>query len=593
MQEEEILGKAYDSRLMRRLLAYLKPYKTQVALNVLLLFLAAFIQLASPFLYKIGIDRYIEQGDLQGLTWVGIAFLILLVVEFFMQFAGTYLVQWIGQRAMYDMRLEIFSHIQRLPVSFFDKNPVGRVVTRVTTDVQSLHQMLSSGAVAIFGDIFKLTGIVVFLLILNWKLALITFSVLPLLFYGTFLFRKKVRDVYRQIRIRIARINTYLQENITGMSVVQIFNREQKNFETFDKLNYDHLEAFLRTIFYYALFYPAVRLVSAIAVALILWYGGYGIVSGTLTFGALVAFIQYAEMFFRPIMDLSEKYNIMQSAMASSERIFKMIDEPTEPFLTQNGETNHRLLKGEIEFKNVWFAYKDEDYVLKDVSFKVNPGEIVAFVGATGSGKTTIMNLLFRFYEAQRGQVLIDGEDIKTFDPIVLRQNLGMVQQDVFIFDGTIEANIRLGNSNISGEQVIEAARNVNVDRFIQNLPAKYQQPVKERGKSLSAGQRQLLAFARALAFDPAILILDEATSSVDTETELLIQDALQRLMQDRTNLVVAHRLSTIQNADRILVLHKGEIRESGTHQELLATEGIYYRLHRLQYDYSEKKKVA
>jgi ATP-binding cassette subfamily B protein len=593
MHEEEILGKAYDSQLMRRLLAYLKPYKTQVILNVFLLLLGAVVHLASPLLYKIGIDRYIEQGDLEGLTWIGLAFLGLLIVEFGMQFSETYLIQWIGQRAMYDMRLAIFSHIQRLPISFFDRNPVGRVVTRVTTDVQSLHQMLSSGAVAIFGDVFRLTGIVIFLLVLNWKLALITFSVLPLLFYGTFLFRKKVRDVYRMIRIRIARINTYLQENITGMSVVQIFNREQKNFETFDKLNYDHLEAFLKTILYYALFYPAVRLISAIAVALILWYGGRNILSGMLTFGALVAFIQYAEMFFRPIMDLSEKYNIMQSAMASSERIFKLVDEPTEPAFAQNGHSNHRLLRGEIEFRNVWFAYKDDDYVLKDVSFKVRSGEIVAFVGATGSGKTTILNLLFRFYDVQRGQILIDGFDINTLDPTVLRQNMGMVQQDVFIFDGTIEANIRLGNAWISDRQVMDAARNVNADKFIKNLPSTYKQPVKERGKSLSAGQRQLLAFARALAFDPSILILDEATSSVDTETELLIQDALQRLMQDRTNLVVAHRLSTIQNADRILVLHKGEIRESGTHQELLALEGIYHRLHRLQYDYPDEKKVA
>jgi ATP-binding cassette subfamily B protein len=549
------------------------------------------VHLVSPFLYKIGIDDYIAGGDAGGLYLIGLVFLAVLAAEFVLQFAQTYVIQWIGQKAMYDMRRQIFSHIQNLPVSFFDKNPVGRIVTRVTTDVASLNEMLSSGAVAIFGDIFKLAGIVSFLLFMNWRLALVTFSVLPLLFYVTFVFKKKVREVYRVIRVRIARINTFLQENITGMSVVQVFNREKRNHSEFNRLNSDHLTAFLQTIQYYALFYPAVRLVSSIAVALIIWYGGGEIIRNALTIGAMVAFIQYAEMFFRPIMDLSEKYNIMQAAMASSERIFSLIDTAGEPSLAK--QRGLPPIKGEIEFRDVWFAYSGEDYVLKEISFKIKPGEKVAFVGATGSGKTTIMNLLFRFYDVQRGDVLLDGISIKDIDPVLLRQYFVIVLQDVFIFDGTVAGNIRLGNDDISDTQVERAATDVHADYFIRKLPDKYQHRVRERGKSLSVGQRQLLAFARALAFDPVVLILDEATSSVDTETELLIQDALQRLMQGRTSLVVAHRLSTIQNADKIIVMHKGKIREVGTHQELLSVGGIYHKLYRLQYASQERKHVA
>ncbi len=592
VHEEEVLGKAYDSRLMRRLLSYLKPYRFFVTLAVLILFAASVLQLAGPFLYKIAIDKYIETQDFDGLASICLVFAFVLIVGFVMQFLQTYLVQWIGQKAMYDLRSAIFSHIQKLPVKFFDKNPVGRLVTRVTTDVESLHQMLSSGAVAIFGDIFTLVGIVILLLVLNWKLALITFSVLPLLFYATFLFKKLVREIYRLIRVRIARINTFLQENITGMAVVQIFNREHKNFKKFDQLNEDYLEAFLKTIFYYATFYPVVKLISSIAIALIIWYGGGGVINGVLTFGALVAFIQYAEMFFRPIMDLSEKYNIMQSAMASSERIFSLLDkEPEElPAALANKPAK---IRGEIEFRKVWFAYKDEDFVLKDISFKVKAGEKVAFVGATGAGKTSIMSLLFRFYEATRGEILFDGRNINTFSPQELREHMGMVLQEVFIFDGTVSRNIRLGDQSISDAQLFQAAKDVHADSFIEKLPDKYEHQVQERGRSLSVGQRQLLAFARALAFDPAVLILDEATSSVDTETELLIQDALQRLMQNRTSLVVAHRLSTIKNSDRIIVLHKGEVRETGTHQELLAERGIYYKLYQLQYAYQETRQVA
>jgi len=591
IHEEDILGKAYDSRLMARLLAYLKPYKLHVALAVVILFVASLLQLAGPFLTKIAIDVHIAKNDWVGLVRICQLFAAILAVELVMIFLQTYLIYFIGQKAMFDLRSEVFRKMQSLPVPYFDRNPVGRLVTRVTTDVESLHQMLSSGVVAIFGDIFKLAGIVVVLLMFNWKLALVTFSVLPLLFYATFLFKRKVREIYRVIRVRIARINSFLQENITGMAVVQLFNRERKNFERFDRLNKDYLDAFLKTILYYALFYPAVNLISSVAIAMIVWYGGGRIIAGTLTFGALVAFIQYAEMFFRPIMDLSEKYNIMQSAMASSERIFSMLDEASEP--TQPAAAHAGKIRGEIEFRNVWFAYKAEDYVLRDVSFHVKPGERIAFVGATGAGKSSIMNLLLRFYDVNKGQVLVDGVDVREISPQQLRQHFSMVLQDIFLFDGTVADNIRLSHADISDEAVRQAARDVHADRFIQNLPHKYQQPVQERGKSLSVGQRQLLVFARALAFNPAVLILDEATSSVDTETELLIQDALERLMKGRTSLIVAHRLSTIQTCDRIIVLHKGTIREMGNHQELLARGGIYYKLYQLQYAYQERKHVA
>lgn len=592
IHEEEVLGKAYDNKLMMRLLAYLKPYKVYVALTVFLLLLSAIAQLAGPYLTKIAIDDYIAENNYGGLRYICIIYLLVLVFEFVLRFAQEYMVNWIGQKAMYDMRSEFFAHIQKLPVSYFDKNPVGRIVTRITSDVSSLHQMLSSGAVAIFGDVFKLAGIVFVLLFMNWRLALVTFSVLPLIFYATFVFKKLVREIYRVIRVRLAKINSFLQENITGMSVVQIFNREKKNYDQFDELNKSHLDAFLKTVQYYSVFYPVVGIISSLAIAMILWVGGGKIIQGSLSFGALVAFIQYAEMFFRPIMDLSEKYNIMQAAMASSERIFKLHDEEPEPGFAEvaNELTEFR---GEIEFKNVWFAYKNEDYVLKDISFRVLPGETIAFVGATGAGKTSIMNLLLRFYEINRGEILVDGKNIKEYKSRELRECFGMVLQDVFIFDGTIKSNIRLQRETIKEEVITQAAIDVHADAFIRKLKNKYESPVLERGRGLSVGQRQLISFARALAFDPPVLILDEATSSVDTETEILIQDALERLMRNRTSLVVAHRLSTIQNADRIIVLHKGEIREAGKHQELLARRGIYYRLYELQYANQEKEHVA
>ena len=590
IQEEEILGKAYDNRLMKRLLSYLFPHKFYVALAVFILLLVSLLQLVGPYLTKIGIDEYIAAGDFKGLNLIAVFFLFILIFGFILQFIQMYLINWIGQKVMYDLRGQIFSHIQKLSLSFFDRNPVGRLVTRVTTDIESLHQMLSSGVVAIFGDIFTLIGIVIIILILNWKLALVTFSVLPLLFYVTFLFKKKVRGTYRVIRVRIARINAFLQENITGMAAVQIFNREKRNFQNFDRLNLDHLDAYLKTIFYYAIFFPAIQLISAVAIALIVWYGGGRILEGSLTFGALVAFIQYAERFFRPIMDLSEKFNIMQSAMASSERIFRLLDKKPE-IVPPTYPKALKEVHGEIEFKNVWFAYKDDDYVLKNISFHISSGEKVAIVGATGAGKTSIINLLLRFYEVRKGEILFDGVNIKEMDPHYLRRHFSVVLQDVFIFDGTVAYNICLGNKNISDERLLQAAKDVHAHTFIQKLDKQYEEEVQERGRTLSVGQRQLLAFARALAFNPAVLILDEATSSVDTETELLIQEALKRLMQNRTSLVVAHRLSTIQNSDRIIVLHKGELREMGSHRELLSKEGIYFKLYQLQYAEQEKLK--
>ncbi|HFE52647.1 MAG TPA: ABC transporter ATP-binding protein [Bacteroidetes bacterium] len=582
-REEESLGKVYDARLMRRLLRYLAPYRWVAFSAVLLLLLLSLLQLAGPYLAKVAIDRYIGRGNFAGLTRISVIFAGILLAQFFFRVLQTYLVQWMGQNVMRDLRLEIFSHLQRLPLSFFDRNPVGRLMTRITTDVENLNELLSSGVVAIFGDVFTLAGIVIVMLWMNWRLALVTFTVLPFLTVATFLFRRFVRRAYREIRLRIARINAYLQENITGMVIVQLFNREKRNFEHFRRLNYDYLEAYLRTIFYHAVFFPVVELLSAVALGLILWYGGLRVFSGALTVGALVAFLQYTQRFFRPISDLSEKYNIMQSAMAASERIFKLLEEPEQPSFTPPVQHLDRC-RGEIEFRHVWFAYNGEDWVLKDISFRVEPGERVAFVGATGSGKTSIMSLLTRLYEPQRGQILLDGVDIRHVPLEELRRVVGVVPQDVFLFSGSVAENIRLGNRDISEDVVRQVAQALNVDRFVERLPRGFDEEVRERGGILSTGQRQLLAFARALAYDPRVIILDEATSSVDTETERLVQEALEKLMVGRTCLIVAHRLSTVQTADRIIVIHKGKIREQGTHQELLALKGIYYRLYKLQY---------
>ena len=590
MHEEEVLGKAYDSRLMRRLLKYLRPYKWHVVLGIILSIVTSAMEAIRPYFTKVAVDVNIAHGDKHGLLITALLFSAVLIVRGFVQYANAYLTQWIGQRTIFDLRMEIFRHLQRLAPKFYDRNPIGRMITRVTNDVEVLNEMFSSGIVMVFSDVFTIVGIFYFMFTMSWQLALVSLSVLPLLFYGTFLFRRKAREAYREVRIQIARINTFMQEHITGMTVDQIFNREKKAFSRFSDINGAHRDANIKSIFYYAVFYPGVDLIGAISVGLIIWYAGGNALNGAITLGIVMAFIQFNEMFWRPIRDLSEKYNILQTAMASSERIFQLLDDksipssPPSPVLMQD-------VRGEIEFRNVWFAYhkpsdgaNSPEWVLKNISFHVQPGQTVAIVGHTGAGKTSIISLLSRFYEHQQGDILIDGINVDRVRPEDLRKHLAVVLQDVFLFSGDIKGNINLGDESISIDRVKAAARMVGAHRFIEQLPNQYDSEVKERGATLSVGQKQLLSFARALAFDPRILVLDEATSSVDTETELLIQEAIRRLLKGRTSIVIAHRLSTIQNADKIIVLHKGEIREMGTHQELLARDGIYRKLYRLQY---------
>jgi ATP-binding cassette subfamily B protein len=582
-QEEEALGKIYDRRLMGRLLAYLGPYKLTVVFSFLLVLVASALKLTGPYLTKIAIDDYIGPGNLRGLDRVALLYVLALALQFVVSFFQVYLMNMAGQRVMFDMRREIFSHLQRLQPAFFDKNPVGRLVTRVTTDVDALNELFTSGVVTIFGDVFMLLGIMVVLIYLDWRLALVTFTVLPALFAVTMIFKRRVREVYRKVRTRIAMLNAFIQESIVGMQVIQLFRQEDRKFGQYKELNRQHQDANLESVFQYALFYPAIEFLGALAIALILWYGGWQILAGGLTLGGLVAFIQYSEKFFRPISDLSEKFNILQGAMASSERIFKLLD--TEVTIASPAAPGvSRSTPGSIRFENVWFAYQNEDWVLEDLDLEVRPGETVAVVGHTGAGKTTLTSLLLRFYDVQRGRVLVDGVDVREWDLKDLRRQFGMVLQDVHLFSGTIASNIRLGDRGISDADVAEAAAAVHLDGFVAGLPRGLDEEVKERGSSLSAGQKQLVSFARALVHDPRILILDEATSNVDTHTEILIREALERLLENRTSLVIAHRLSTIQRADRIVVMHKGRVREVGNHQELLARRGIYYRLYQLQY---------
>jgi ATP-binding cassette, subfamily B, multidrug efflux pump len=604
--EEEKLGKIYDGRLTRRLLTYLGPYRNRVIVALTLSLAVAVLEAAGPFLFHAGIDWAIDPvihhrlalaAGLHLLGWVVLAYLASLVLSLCVLYGQVILMQTVGQRAMYDLRREIFAHLQHLPFSFYDRTPVGRLITRATTDVDALNDLFASGVVAMLNDAFVLLGFVGVMLWLNWQLALLTLAVLPLIFGVTWIFRNSVRDANRGIRVAIARINAFLQEHISGMSVVQLFNRERKSRELFEERNRAYLDAYKEAIKAFALFYPTVEFLAYVAIALVFWYGGGQVLTGAVDVGVLVAFMQYAQRFFRPIQDLSEKFNILQTAMASSERIFTLLDEPA-PSLAPAVPVRIDRPRGEIEFRNVWFSYRnpaapaEEDWVLRDISFRIHPGEMIAVVGHTGAGKTTLIQLLLRFYEIQRGRILLDGVDIRDMDPLDLRRHFGVVLQDPFLFTGTIESNVRLGTEGIDAGRVERALCEVGLGRWLDGLPEGIQTPVSERGSTFSVGQRQLISFARALAHQPEILILDEATSSVDTQTELLIREALERMFSGRTSIVIAHRLSTVQRANRILVMHKSRLREQGTHRELLALGGIYSRLYQLQYRDQELRVV-
>jgi len=624
IHDEEVLGKAYDSRLMKRLLTYLHPYRIQVIVALVAIILKAGADVLGPYLTKVAIDKYLashterhslldrflSSRPLTGIAQIAGIYIGILLLSFLLEFAQTYIMQWTGQKVMFDLRSQIFRHLQKLHISFFDKNPVGRLVTRVTSDVDALNEMFTAGVVSIVEDVFVLLGILVIMLNMSWRLALITFAVLPLIFYATSIFRRKVRESYRRIRVAIAKINAYLQEHIVGIVVLQLFNREKRAYERFEKINRTHMDAFKDAIMAHAVYYPVVEVLSATAIAGVVWFGGGQVIRNAVTLGVLVAFMQYAQRFFRPIQDLSEKYNILQSAMASSERIFKLLDTPAEivaPAVPQVPDG-----PGRIQFDHVWFAYRtmaqaaeeaastggqplagaggssepsqEYDWVLREVSFTIEPGETVAIVGHTGAGKTTIISLLLRFYDVQRGAIRIDGVDIRDMDLNDLRRRYGVVLQDPFLFSGTVADNIRLGSRWIEDASVEDAAEQVNVADFIRSLPGGFGEEVKERGSTLSTGQKQLISFARALAHSPKILILDEATSSVDTETEFRVRDALTRMVEGRTSIIIAHRLSTIQRANKIIVMHKGKVCEIGSHQQLLANRGIYWKLYQLQY---------
>jgi ATP-binding cassette subfamily B protein len=582
--EKDLLEKQIDKKIAFKLFGYIKPYRFLLGLTIFLLLLTAGLEILGPYLVKIAIDRYITPGKFEGLVYVVVLYGLVILFEFIIQYFQVYFTEYMGQKIMYDMRMNIFSHINKMPMSFFDKNPTGRIMTRVTTDVQTLNEMLSSGTVTLFGDIFMIMGITIMMLSLNWKLSLITFSVLILLAIAAFIFRSKVRLAFRIIRAKISNINSFLQEAISGINTTKIFNRQEENNKDFRILNRQYLDVYLKTIFYYAVFFPVVVLISTMATALIIWYGGQKVIQNYLTLGTLVAFIQYIEKFFHPISDLSEKFGIFQEAIAASERIFKLLEQKPS-IVSPANPVKVREIKGNIKFDKVWFAYNNRNYVLKDITFKLETGRSIAFVGATGSGKTSIINLLNRFYDIQKGKIFLDDIDIKRFDLQDLRRHIGVVMQDVFLFSGTILDNIRLGNKDISFDEVIKASKYVNAHKFIERLPGKYDYEVKERGQTLSVGQRQLIAFARALVFNPEILlVLDEATSSIDSEIEALIQDALTKIMKNRTTIIIAHRLSTIKNVDKIIVLSHGRIVEEGTHGKLLKLKGIYHKLYRFQY---------
>jgi ATP-binding cassette subfamily B protein len=645
-QDDDVVGKAYDSRLMRRLITYLFPYKWACITSIVAILLKAGADILGPYLTMVAVDLYLTPATqntpqaaaaaaargvrghpwvahhlspyVNGGAWTGITeltaiWLVALVFSYGLEALQTWLMQWTGQKVMFDLRSQIFRHLQRMHIGFYDRNPVGRLVTRLTTDVDALNEMFTSGVFAIFEDVFVLAGIVFVMLRMQWWLALMTFSVLPLILLATRIFRKYVRDSYRRIRAAIARINAFTQEYVMGMVLVQLFNRQERAFRDFSAVNRTHLEAYKDNIMAYALYYPVVELLSSVAIALIIWMGGGGVLRHTVLLGTLVGFMQYAQRFFRPIQDLSEKYNILQAAMAASERVFKLLDTPPEivsPEKPQPGDGS-----GRIEFRDVWFTYQkldadtaarmaaatpaalaamtDIEWVMRGLSFVIEPGQTAAIVGHTGAGKTTITSLMMRFYDVQHGRVCVDGVDVREQDLTALRQRFGVVLQDPFLFSGTVADNIRLGTESIQDEELRLAAEQVNIDDFIQSLPGGYAEPLRERGAGLSTGQKQLINFARALAHRPAILILDEATSSVDTDTEFRVRAALERMVEGRTSVVVAHRLSTVQRADVILVMHRGQLREMGSHQELLAMHGIYWKLYQLQYKDQELGEPA
>ncbi len=596
--EEEQLGKIYDAKVARRLFQYLRPYRGIVITALSLTIGLSLVRQIGPLLTKLAIDWYVAPAATGALTidkattgivYLAVAYLASLIITLSVGYFQTLLLNTIGQKVMYDLRQQIFARLQDIELAFYDRNPVGRLITRLTTDVDSLNELFTSGVVEVLGDLVLIAGALGMMFYFNWRLALVSLLVVPLLIAATAWFRRGAREGFRQVRSKIARLNAFTQEHLSGAQVVQLFNREQKALDQFTEINDAHKKANIETIFYYAVFYPLVNLISSIGIAAIVWYGGGQVIRETMTIGTLVAFLQYTQRLWMPIQDISDKYNLFQAAVVASERIFRLLDSapriasPPRPLVPATGPR----AQGRIEFRHVWFAYQNEEWVLRDVSFTVEPGQSIALVGHTGSGKTTISSLLMRFYDIQKGEILLDGVDIRQWDLELLRRNFAVVLQDVFLFSGDVAGNIRLGNQEISDERVEWAAREVHAAGFITKLPDGYRTRVRERGAGFSVGQKQLVSFARALAFDPRILVLDEATSSIDTETEQLIQKAIDRVMNDRTSIIIAHRLSTIQRVDQIIVLHKGEIREQGSHQELLAQRGIYYKLYRLQF--SEK----
>ena len=586
--EEEAIGKTYDLQIARRLLRYLKPYVKLLAIALVLTLVLNLLGILQPKFTEYAIDWHILPRKTEGLTFLVLIFVGVQFARFVFSYFQVLLLNTIGQHVMYDLRSELYDKLQHQEVAYYDRNPVGRIMTRLTNDVDALNELFTSGVTDLLGDLVMIVAIIGMMLWMDVRLTLITLLTVPMLFGATTWFRKGARRGYDMVRTRIARINAFLQEHFSGAQTVQIFNAEEKSLARFERINDDHRNANIETIFYYAVFFPLVDFIGAVGIALVIWYGGWRVMHNTpghtvLSLGALVAFIQYSGFLFQPIRDISDKYNVLQAAVVASHRIFKTLDLPIAITTPANPRKTGRA-EGRIEFEKVWFAYKDEDWVLQDVSFTVEPGQSVALVGHTGSGKTTITNLLMRFYDVQRGRILLDGVDVRDWDLQSLRETFAVVLQDVFLFSGTVESNIRLGRKDISAERVEWAATEVRADRFIRRLSEGYKSEVRERGAGLSVGQKQLISFARALAFDPALLILDEATSSIDTETEQLIQQAIERVMLRRTSVVVAHRLSTIQSADRIIVLHHGEIREQGSHQDLLAMRGLYWRLYKLQY---------